>query len=187
MTGGRLRMPNPESQEEQFMELVAKHQQQVFGYIYALVQNFQDAQDVYQQTLMVLWRKFGQYRPGTNFLAWATKTAQLECYAFRRSTFPRSVSLSLEAMRKVADSQTRQARVAAAESDHLQALLQKCIEKLSAPDQDLLKQCYQIHCRIKDVAAALGRSPQSVCNSLGRIRRDLHKCIEISEREERDP
>ena len=76
---------NEADTQERFMDLVTQHQGRLFGYIYAMVQNVSDTQDLHQQTLMVLWRKFSQYTEDTSFLAWATRIAQIEVLRFRNA------------------------------------------------------------------------------------------------------
>ncbi len=49
---------------------------------------------------------------------------------------------------------------------------------LSDVDRDLLALCYGTQQSFREVAEQLGRSPQSVYDSLSRIRRVLLECIE---------
>lgn len=48
------------------------------GYIYCLVHDFNDTEDLYQQTCLVMWRKFDEYEQGTQFLQWALRIAHFE-------------------------------------------------------------------------------------------------------------
>ena len=41
--------------------LLRQHQTQLFGYIYSLVRDLDDADDLFQQTSLVLWDKFDQF------------------------------------------------------------------------------------------------------------------------------
>ena len=50
-----------------FAALLRENRSRVFGYLLALVQNLSDAEDLYQQTALVLWEKFSQYEPGYRF------------------------------------------------------------------------------------------------------------------------
>ena len=56
---------------DQFMELFVTAQSQVYGYIATLLPNRADADDLFQQTSLVLWRKREQYDPSRAFLSWA--------------------------------------------------------------------------------------------------------------------
>ena len=70
---------------DEFAQLLSAHEARLFGYIYALTLNTADAEDIYQDTAMALWRKFDEYRPGTNFAAWARAAAGFEVQHFFRS------------------------------------------------------------------------------------------------------
>ena len=69
---------------EQFTGLLMRHQSQVFGYIFAAVHNLHDAEELYQDTSLILWRKFAGYRPDSDFARWACQTAKYEILRFQR-------------------------------------------------------------------------------------------------------
>jgi RNA polymerase sigma-70 factor, ECF subfamily len=163
---------------DEFAQLLAMHETQLFGYIYALILNMADAEDIYQDTALALWRKFEDYQPGTNFAAWARATARFEVQHFLRSKSRRRVHFDERLLAELAETQTD---LDSGGSDssleaYSQALL-RCRDKLPENDQQLVSLCYGGSRSITDAAKQLGRSPQSVCNSLSRIRRVLFDCI----------
>jgi RNA polymerase sigma-70 factor (ECF subfamily) len=165
----------PPTREAKFSELIANHQNQIYGFVRAMVRRTEDAQDLHQQTLVVLWQKFDKFESGTNFLAWALRVAELEVLAFRRRNQPLTgfgdevFSQLADAMHGQAESGVLGERIAA---------LKQCLTKLSKEDSTLIKDVYVERHRVKSVAEQLGRIPQSVSNSLRRIRRVLFDCIE---------
>src|SRR5690242_7471379 len=62
----------------EFARLIRESHRELFGFIFAMLQNRADAEDVYQQTALVLWKKFAEFTPGTNFTGWAIRVAQFE-------------------------------------------------------------------------------------------------------------
>lgn len=58
---------------EEFLHLLNKHERTLSVYVTGLVQPLQDAQDILQDGKIVMWRNFGNFTEGTNFLAWARK------------------------------------------------------------------------------------------------------------------
>jgi len=79
-------MVNQQSERsEQFVRLLAECERRLFAYILALVWNVHDAEDMYQQTALELWRKFDEYQPGTNFAQWAFTIARLLVSNFHRT------------------------------------------------------------------------------------------------------
>jgi RNA polymerase sigma-70 factor, ECF subfamily len=158
---------------KRFTELLAAHHTQLFGYLYALVHNVNDAEDLYQETVAVLWTKFGEYREGTSFFSWAQAIARYKMLNFLRGRKrQRQLSAELEATVTRCfnsyDADLLQARLTA---------LQECKERLGDEDRGLLEACYGTDDRFRETADRLGRSPKSVYDALGRIRSVLMKCI----------
>ena len=163
------------SRSEQFTELLSLHQSQLVGYIFALVQDLDDTQDVFQQTSLVLWRKFDAF-DGVNFAGWACRTAQLEAMNYLRAKRRGRSGFSEELLVELTQVASRTSEEPLS---RLQAL-RKCVAKLPKSDRELVDLCYGRERAIKPVAQKLGRSAQSVCNSLRRIRRVLLECIDAS-------
>ena len=165
------------SRQPEFVELIANHQSQIYGFLRAMVRRPEDAQDLHQQTLTVLWQKFEQFETGSNFLAWALRVAELEVRKFRRERQPVS-GLDDDVL-----SQLAHAMHSAAEAGDLserKSALRNCLAKLTDDEHALLKHIYIEQQQIKLVAEQLGRLPQSISNTLRRVRLALFECIERS-------
>lgn len=171
---------------DDFAELLAAQQTRLFGYIYAMIPNMADAEDVYQDTVIALWRKFHEYQPGTNFVAWARAMARFEIQHYFRSKSRCRVHFDEKMLAELTETQARleSADTASSLESYTPALL-RCMDKLPESDCRLIKLCYAMQSNLTQTAKQLGRSPQSVCNSLGRIRRTLFDCIrQVSQVEE---
>lgn len=176
-------MAEPE-RHQRFVELLTQHQGQVFGYIYALVRNFDDAEDLFQQSSLVLWDKFDQFADGTNFVRWACTIAQYEVLNFIRKRQRNQLYFSEQFQRELAVMQSEMdADEAAARRDALAG----CLERLDEGDRQLVQQCYGSNRSFKDVAACLGRPAQFIYDALSRIRRVLLNCVKLSLARERHP
>jgi RNA polymerase sigma-70 factor, ECF subfamily len=161
----------------EFAAQLSRHQSQLFGYIYSLVRDLDDADDLFQQTSLVLWDKFDQFDPSRSFVGWACGVARYEVLNFLRARsrhrlyFSDELNLALiEAQESLEQEQLEERRGA----------LAGCMEKLRERDKDLLEACYDRSSGIRDVALARGRSAQSIHNSLRRIRRALFECVRRS-------
>ena len=62
-----------------------RHQTQLFGYIYSLVRNLDDADDLFQQTSLALWKKIDQYDPARAFCPGRSALPVSRCPIFCRS------------------------------------------------------------------------------------------------------
>ncbi|HZU35693.1 MAG TPA: sigma-70 family RNA polymerase sigma factor [Gemmataceae bacterium] len=160
--------------EAEFAAQLRAVQTRLYAYIYSLVHEFNDADDLFQQTALILWKKFGEFDRERSFFSWACGIARLEVLNFLRNRgrhrlyFSDDLNLLLiEAHEEVAEPELMERRQA----------LATCIAKLRERDQELLLECYQESGGVNQAAERRGRSPQSVFNSLRRIRRALFMCI----------
>ena len=162
------------SQQQQFARLLAKHQDKLYGYIHALLRNFADSEDVYQQTTLVLWKKFDEFNPETSFFSWACRVAQFEARNFIRRSQRDHLYLNESVWRVLAAAQ--EARLAADRDEQIEAL-EGCIQSLPPADRQLLDTCYSTSQSFVQVAERLNRSPQSIYDALSRIRAALAACV----------
>jgi RNA polymerase sigma-70 factor, ECF subfamily len=165
-------MTDPKRYEE-FADLIELSTRRVLAYLHALLLNWNDAEDVFQETCLVLWQKFDEFRPGTSFLAWALRIAQHKAMNFQQKQtryIAFTARLRDALMMEFAD---RSAEEAAGSL----AGLSVCMDELPQNDQRLVKLCYVEDVPVRQLAAAMDRSPESIHNSLLRIRNCLLDCI----------
>lgn len=167
-------MSDLQTQKLEFAECLHQHQAQLFGYIHSLLRNLSDADDLFQQTTLILWRKFGEYDRQRSFLSWACGVARFEIANFLRSRSRQQLYFTDEISLLLIEAQEA---LKQDEIDSRREALAKCTAKLRATDRKLLEDCYGESAGVAAVAARQGRSPQSVHNSLRRIRRALFECI----------
>ena len=119
---------------DQFVTELMRHQRRLFQYIHLLLPRQQDTEDVMQNTLVVLWKKFDQFDPATSFYHWACRVAYLEAKNYRRRN-DRWVTILDESM-------FEQIAVAADEQfDLLEArreAMERCVDKLRPLDRELI-------------------------------------------------
>lgn len=159
----------------EFLELYSTHFPRLQMFVASLMPHTQeDAADVLQETSLVLWRNFHEYASGTNFFGWACKIARLQVLkAFgRRKKGPRAF-----------DAELLDLIAAEAESEYgvqgaVLLMLENCLAKLTEADRTLIWRRYQPGATVQLIAAELGRTANSLSNSLGRIRRSLLECVD---------
>src|SRR5205809_5964119 len=80
---------NESESRKRLMALMTRHQRQIFSYIYTLVPDRYDAEDLLQETSLVICEKFDDFRDGTDFVAWACQIAYWRI-RYSRQKFARS-------------------------------------------------------------------------------------------------
>jgi RNA polymerase sigma-70 factor (ECF subfamily) len=163
-----------------FVELLTQHQRKLYGYIYTLVHNAADSDDLLQQTNLVLWKKHPEYQIGTNFMAWACRIAFFNVQNFLKSKGRSRICFNEELLANLGDLQINRMEI---QTIHSMALAH-CIGKLSSSGQQLLKLCYDGERSIQEVAKQLGRPVGSLYTTLSRIRLKLWHCIQNALSEE---
>src|SRR6185369_11213719 len=67
---------------ETYIQNVIGLQSQLYAYILTLLADTEAADDVLQETNLVLCRKAHEFTEGTKFEAWAFRIARIQCLAF---------------------------------------------------------------------------------------------------------
>ena len=162
------------SKAENFATLLATCQRQVFLYVMGLLHHAADAEEVLQETNLVLWRKFHEYQPGTEFGRWACSVAYYEVLKLREKKMRHGRIFSDEFI----DSLAAAGPPPTDELESRREALQGCLAKLSQEDRQLVLSRYQPAANTRSVAGVLGRSAQGTRRALHRIRTALLVCIE---------
>ena len=160
-------------QYEQFLRLLMTHRQRIFGFILMLVPSRSYAQDLMQDTIMIMWRKFGEFKPGSSFAAWGITIARYNVLKFRRKQQNACVQFSSEAFEAIAR------RAAASDNridDRLKAL-EGCLGKLNDNDSKLIQMRYGANLTIRDIARRVGRPIHGMYKAMARIHNILHECV----------
>jgi len=159
---------------QEFMKLFVPTQRHLRTYIRALLPGSPDVDDVFQETSVLLWRKFSDFRPGTNFTAWAFRVAH-------------NVVLNARAKRRrgrvmfdqgLVDLLASEMSTMTPELDARAEALARCLKKLSPADRDLLRRRYEGAASIKSIAQAVGRPIQGLYKAMQRIHDGLFDCIQ---------
>tara|TARA_Y100001960_G_scaffold316146_1_gene382669 strand:+ start:3200 stop:3787 length:588 start_codon:yes stop_codon:yes gene_type:complete len=167
---------SPESSlapKEEFIKLFTRYQRRVFLFILSQVPNPVDAEEIHQETNVIIWRKFDRFELGTNFLAWACQIANYEVLKFRSRQRRDRHLFSDEFVRQVASDAIEQAE----DLEQRRQYLAACLGKLRSNDRELIQQRYSAGESGKSVAELIGRPTNSVYQSLSRIRRTLLECV----------
>lgn len=123
----------------------------------------------------MMWALFDQFDVDTDFPAWGIKIARFRILEYRRrkkSHLQFDDILSQEIEEKVQKRQDRS-------REYLQ-YLKYCIQKLNSRDQALVLMRYQDNLKVRDIAARLGRTVQSIYQNITRVQDLLLNCVQKS-------
>ena len=166
----------PASSEDHalFLSYFARDHQRIFAYIFSLLPKRPDAEDVFQQTCMVLWQKFGDFDRERDFFPWACGVAFYTARNFMRVAGRSRLQFNDDLLRVIADERVAED----SRLQHYSDMLDRCMRQLTEKDRDLIREAYGGDNTIKEIAQSLGRAAQTVYNRLNTIRRKLANCVD---------
>ena len=167
---------NDDSMRE-FVRLYSSSARRVYGYILCFVPNWSEAEDLLQDTASILWSKFAEFTPGTDFTRWAYRIARLVVANHYRKAALRNKTLHLPPELLESIAQVAESSDLLYQEDRIDAL-QRCLGKLKERDRRLIHTRYEAGASIRSIAGAIGRSIDAVYKSLSRIHYQLLQCIE---------
>jgi RNA polymerase sigma-70 factor (ECF subfamily) len=158
---------------EDFVVQLIAIQSRLYAFIMSLLLDRERAQDVLQQTNLVLLKKQNEYEPGTNFGAWACKVARYEVLAYRRTRQRDRHSFNDELLGLIA----QRAEIGTEDIDQRAVALELCLERLTADQRKLLEVRYRQGGSVDEIARAAKKTPTAISSLLYRIRSALAECV----------
>lgn len=161
--------------ESEFVLLITSHQAAIYAYILTIHPNRVAAQDILQETNLVLCRKLAEFEAGTNFRAWAFRIAYWQTMAhLKRVQRAGLVTLESDVLDLIAEEAAEQSE----DFGDRNLALKSCLQKLPPGDTSILLAHYQSGESLAEISGRLGRTREALKQVLLRIRRTLRSCIE---------
>tara|TARA_R110000850_G_scaffold91867_5_gene195325 strand:- start:276 stop:827 length:552 start_codon:yes stop_codon:yes gene_type:complete len=159
---------------EVFVQRFAHYEPDLRRFIRSLLPTWTDADEVLQQTAIVIWRKFDQYDPDTNFMKWACVIARFESLAYRRKMARDRHVFREDILELMADEGIEELDTRHNEHDALQS----CLLELPEKQRRFVTLAYTPGVKVKDLAEEAGSTAAAFYMRLKRIRRQLMHCVE---------
>ena len=159
--------------DDRFLRLLLRNQGRIYAFILALMPNRHDADDIMQETVTLMWRKFDSFTPGTSFSAWGRAVARNRIMKFFDRHHRSRVRFSDELLRAI----EKQTDSSLDRMDRFVSALRECVEKLEETDRRVIHMRYEQDVPTKQIADLLGSSIHATYRSLARIHRVLERCV----------
>ncbi|WP_235207762.1 MULTISPECIES: sigma-70 family RNA polymerase sigma factor [unclassified Alteromonas] len=173
-------MPSPHSNHgslkqasDAFATLFESEKQRLYSYIYAFVLDKAAADDIFQETSVILWKEFETFEQGTSFRKWSN-TIVFNCVrTYRRQQKKLVLGLSDELFEQLISSSSHQEN-----SDEKWRILQHCVSHLSDSAYQLYFGFYIENLSAQALADKTGRSIFGIRKSIHLLRRTLFDCVD---------
>lgn len=164
-----------DDRRREVMRLALEHRSRLWGFLMGLAKDPLKAEDLFQNTYLIICEKWGQFEAGSNFLAWARQIARFEYLA------------SVDPERRpyvIAEMEVLEAALRTVETED---------EGLPVERRDALRRCLDVMPRNRarralelryseglpgeDVAREIGVSLNALYTLLSRVRKILQDCV----------
>lgn len=162
---------------DKFLGLLLPNQKKIMAYILSNVPHYAAAEDILQNTISILWKKYDAYVPETNFMMWAISVARYEIMTYYRKCQKDEKLVFNEALRQMLE------RESAFRSPHLDDrlnALQACVKKLSHDQSKLIKLRYEQELSFSKIGEQMGISSAAVFKKVSLIHSRLVQCIRLT-------
>ncbi len=166
-------LPPPSAE---FIASVTRAQRTLHAFIVSIVRHAADADDVLQETNIVLWRKAMEFDATREFMPWAMRIAQFQSMAHLK-TKSRAKLIFDDALLDLVASEAMADHAAA---DARRIALAGCLRKLPKEHRALIARRYEPGGSVNDMAKERNTAPKALSELLRRVRHDLLLCIERS-------
>jgi len=173
-------MPSKKDDNEAFVELMTRYQGHLYGYALSLTADPEAANDLLQETNVVLWENWREFEIGTNFKSWSFRVAHFQFMAQRQRRFRDRLCFGDDLVAVIAVEakdldETYEQRVAS---------LAICLKLLKPRWHEIVRLRYSEGFAVQRIATEIGLSANAISQLLFRARRSLIECVKREQAKE---
>jgi RNA polymerase sigma-70 factor, ECF subfamily len=169
--------------DDRFVQLLSSNQLRLRSYVFTLIRDANDADDVLQNASIVLWKKRSSYDESRAFFPWAAGVVLIEILKYRRRVASDKLQFGEALINSLAEDYLEYAE----ENDRRREALPICIGKLDSRDRWLISARYSSEIAVAQIAKQLDTPLSTVYRSLARIREILYQCVQRTIAQEAHP
>ncbi|MDY3552225.1 sigma-70 family RNA polymerase sigma factor [Gemmata sp. JC717] len=145
----------------------------VSAFVTSLVRDFQDRDDVLQETAVAVLNAFGRYDPAQPFVAWAIGIARNQVRLHCRRKNRERIAFDSDAVDALAH-----AFAVVPPHDPRLDHLGRCVEALDPQAKELCRLRYELDLKPARIGERTGTAASAVAKALQRVRDRLRACVE---------
>lgn len=155
-----------------FVQLFSSNHSRIMSFIYTLVPNVSDAEDIMQETAKVLWEKFDDFEIGTNFVSWAVTVAKYQVLSYRQR-----YNTKIPFNSRLLETLSEESKTPLA-GDHARLeALRNCVTTLPEKDQKLIRCRFEKRMTAKMLSKQIGVAMNTIYRNESRIFALLMDCV----------
>lgn len=161
----------------QFGQLFEADKKRLYAYIHAFVSDHTVAEDIFQETSLIMWQEFDKFELGSKFSKWTNVIAFYRIAQYRNTNKKYQLGLSDDFLQEFSQN------ISIIENNtHTQEQkwqhLEHCCTLLSEPLRNVYQSFYIDNLTAQQIATNTGRSLIAIRKVVHKVRKKLFDCIE---------
>lgn len=161
--------------KKNFVSLLTANYHRISSFVFSMVPHHADAEEVLQESTALMWEKFENFDPGTDFVAWALTIARYRILSHYRDQSRSQLQLSDNVLELI-DKACR-ARHQSENTNQKRDALRECLKILSQKEARVIELKYSESLSTKKLSERLGVSIPTAYRYLSRIYDRLLHCV----------
>jgi len=176
-------MDSSDQKRDRILKAALACRVELMAYARSLSGNYASADDVVQEAMLVVTRKYDQFEEGTSMLAWCRSIVRIEVLRLRQRQ-QRDGSL----VRRLLDDSIGaafdefQSTPQSDDSESWREALERCLQRLSENGRRVLDARFIDDLGYPQIGERVGMSLEAVRKSLFRVKKQVRACVESSMR-----
>lgn len=162
----------------EFIKFFEADKKRLYAYIYAYVMDHSAAEDIFQETSMVLWREFHCFDHQSNFSKWSNGIAFNRIRDYRYAKKKYVLGLSDDFLQEFNNLLTVKEQEVQEATPNKWLKLQDCSKQLPEPMLRIYNYFYVQNLKAQQVAENTGRSIYAIRKAVHKLRKKLFDCVE---------
>ena len=156
----------------EYSQLVTSIQKSLYAFILSLLPNRTEAEDILQETNLILCQKASEYNPEGHFQGWAFNIARYQVMKHITKKKRSKLCFSTDIVEDVAAEEFDTRKVQA-----VQKVLSLCYDLLPLKMRFIAKLRFKDEKSIRDISEKVNRPMGAISSTLYRIRQKLFECV----------
>ncbi len=174
-------MNSSDDKRDRVMKAALDCRTELIAYARSLLGNYAAADDVLQEGLLVVFKKFDQFQEGTSILAWCRSIVRIEVLRAKQR-HQRERTLAERLLDDAIDAAFDEFQTARRRDDAetWRETLRHCLERVPERGQGVLRARFADELSYQQIGERLGMTIEAVRKVLFRLKKQVRSCVETS-------
>lgn len=174
-------MDDSDAKRERVLKEALEYRVELVAYARSVLGNYTAAEEVVQDAMLVVVKKFDQFQEGTSMLAWCRSIVRLEVLRMKQHR-QRERNLAERLLDDAVDAafdefQTAQRR---GEAESWREALERCLERVPERGRRVLQGRFVEELSYEQIGARAGMTLEAVRKALFRLKKQVRSCVETN-------